>query len=157
MDSGCNSCRFTSLGLLLTAAHNAREHSLFHLPPVKVHQRDQGPRTIFGSIEGCAHTTLPAMVSSDDLGQMKFLNLAVVGAFAGGVAGALIAASTMFAVDALIPLAAEANPHGPGYVQSDNPYGPGYVQSNSAYGPGYVQNNNPYGPGYVQDKGAFGL
>ena len=77
---------------------------------------------------------------------MKILNLAVVGAFAGGVAGALIGASTMFAVDALIPLAAEANPHGPGYVQSDNPYGPGYVQ-----------NNNPYGPGYVQDKGAFGL
>ena len=88
---------------------------------------------------------------------MKIVDLAVVVAFAGGVAGALSGASTMFAVDALIPLAAEANPHGPGYVQSDNPYGPGYVQSNSAYGPGYVQNNNPYGPGYVQDKGAFGL
>ena len=43
------------------------------------------------------------MVYSDDLGQMKILNLAVVGAFAGGVAGALIGASTMFAVDALMP------------------------------------------------------
>ena len=49
------------------------------------------------------------MVYSDDLGQMKILNLAVVGAFAGGVAGALIGASTMFAVDSLIPQTAIAN------------------------------------------------
>ena len=40
---------------------------------------------------------------------MKFLNLAVVGAFAGGVAGALIGASTMFALDSLIPQTAIAN------------------------------------------------
>ena len=70
MDSGCNSCRFTSLGLLLTAAHNAREHSLFHLPPVKVHQRDQGPRTIFGSIEGCGRAVCqrwcPQMTWADE-------------------------------------------------------------------------------------------
>ena len=49
------------------------------------------------------------MVNSDDLGQMKFLNLAVVGAFAGGVAGALIGASTMFALDSLVPQTAIAN------------------------------------------------
>jgi len=48
------------------------------------------------------------MVSSDDLGQMKILNLAVVGAFAGGVAGALIGAATMFAVDVLNPMPAHA-------------------------------------------------
>jgi len=39
---------------------------------------------------------------------MKILNLAVVGAFAGGVAGALIGASTMFAADVLIPPKAAA-------------------------------------------------
>jgi len=50
-------------------------------------------------------------VSSDDLGQMKILDLAVVGAFAGGVAGTLIATSTMFAVDALIPRTATADTH----------------------------------------------
>ena len=48
------------------------------------------------------------MVSSDDFGQMKVLNLAVVGAFAGGVAGALIGASTMFALDSFIPQTAIA-------------------------------------------------
>ena len=42
------------------------------------------------------------MVFSDDLRQMMNLNLAVVGAFAGGVAGALVCASTMFAVDMLM-------------------------------------------------------
>ena len=41
---------------------------------------------------------------------MKFLNRAVLGAFAGGVAGALIGASTMFAVDVLMPSAANAAP-----------------------------------------------
>ena len=51
-----------------------------------------------------------AMVSSDDLGKMKILDLAIVGAFAGGVAGALIGASTMFAVDVLMPSAAHAAP-----------------------------------------------
>ena len=40
---------------------------------------------------------------------MKILNLAVVGAFADGVAGALIGASTMFAVDVLLPSTAEAH------------------------------------------------
>ena len=40
---------------------------------------------------------------------MKILNLAVVGAFAGGVAGALIGASTMFAMDVLMPSTAEAH------------------------------------------------
>ena len=49
------------------------------------------------------------MVCSDDLEQMKFLNLAVVGAFAGGVAGALVGASTMFAVDLLVPQTSIAN------------------------------------------------
>ena len=48
-------------------------------------------------------------MSSDDLEQMKVLNLAVVAAFAGGVAGALIGASTMFAVDVLIPRTATAD------------------------------------------------
>ena len=41
---------------------------------------------------------------------MKVLNLAVIGAFAGGVAGALVGASTMFAVDVLMPSAANAGP-----------------------------------------------
>ena len=50
------------------------------------------------------------MMYSDDLGQMKILNLAVVGAFAGGLAGALVGASTMFAVDVLMPSAANAAP-----------------------------------------------
>jgi len=49
------------------------------------------------------------MVCSDDLGQMKILDRAVLGAFAGGVAGALIGASTMFALDSLIPQTAIAN------------------------------------------------
>ena len=49
------------------------------------------------------------MLFLDDLEQMKFLNLAVVGAFAGGVAGALIGASTMFAVGVLIPRNATAD------------------------------------------------
>ena len=40
---------------------------------------------------------------------MKILNLAVVGAFAGGVAGAIIGASTMFAVDVLMLSTAEAH------------------------------------------------
>ena len=48
------------------------------------------------------------MVNSDDLGQMKILDRAVLGAFAGGVAGALIGASTMFALDSLIPQTAIA-------------------------------------------------
>ena len=39
---------------------------------------------------------------------MKVLNLAVVGAFAGGVAGALVGASTMFAMDVLMPPTANA-------------------------------------------------
>jgi len=42
---------------------------------------------------------------------MKVFNRAVVGAFAGGVAGALLGASTMFAVDALIPRTATADTH----------------------------------------------
>ena len=49
------------------------------------------------------------MVNPDDLGQMKILDRAVLGAFAGGVAGALIGASTMFALDSLIPQTAIAN------------------------------------------------
>ena len=71
-------------------------------------------------IEGCdapnksidlwrCQIAIPAIVCSDDLEQMKILNLAVVGAFAGGVAGALIGASTMFALDSLVPQTAIAN------------------------------------------------
>ena len=63
------------------------------------------------------------MVRSDDLEQMKFLNLAVVGAFAGGVAGALVGASTMFAVDLLVPQTSIANtiePHAP-HVNAASP------------------------------------
>ena len=41
-------------------------------------------------------------MSSDDLEQMKVLNLAVVGAFAGGVAGALMGASMVLTVDGYI-------------------------------------------------------
>ena len=48
-------------------------------------------------------------VNPDDLGQMKILDRAVLAAFAGGVAGALIGASTMFALDSLIPQTAIAN------------------------------------------------
>ena len=62
---------------------------------------------------GRCQIAIPAIVCSDDLGQMKILNLAVVGAFAGGVAGALIGASTMFAVDVLMPSAANAAPTQP--------------------------------------------
>ena len=51
---------------------------------------------------------------------MKFLNLAVFGAFAGGVAGALVGASTMFVVDVLMPQHASA-----GYFCRETPGGPG--------------------------------
>ena len=40
--------------------------------------------------------------------QLKILNMAVVGAFAGGVAGALVGASTMFAVNVLMTPTASA-------------------------------------------------
>ena len=41
--------------------------------------------------------------------QMKSFNRTFVGAFAGGLAGALMAASTMFAIDVLTPKPANAN------------------------------------------------
>ena len=72
------------------------------------------------------------------LEQMKVLNLAVVGAFAGGVAGALVGASTMFAVDVLIPKAAEtqySKQLGAGYYQYSNPFGNGYMQEKILWKP----------------------
>jgi len=51
---------------------------------------------------------------------MKILDLAVVGAFAGGVAGALIGASTMFAVDVLVPSTAAAQLYQAGSKAADH-------------------------------------
>ena len=67
------------------------------------------------------------------LEQMKVLNLAVVGAFAGGVAGALVGASTMLAVDVLIPKAKAAE------TQDSKPLGAGYYQYSNLFGDGYMQ------------------
>ena len=78
----------------------------------------------------------------------------------GSIAGAVLGAASFFAVDGLIPEAANAqsyNPLGRGYVQDTNPLGRGYVQDTNPLGRGYVQDTNPLGSGYVQDKGVMGF
>ena len=55
---------------------------------------------------------------------MKVFNRTVAGAFAGGVASALMGASTMFAVDVLMPQHASA-----GYLCRETPGGPGNAQA----------------------------
>ncbi len=65
---------------------------------------------------------------------MKGLGRVVVSSAFGGLVGA----AAFFAVDGLIPEAANAQSHNP-------------------MGNGYVQDHNPMGSGYVQDKGVLGF
>ena len=85
---------------------------------------------------------------------MKGLSRVVIGSAVGGLLGA----AAFFAIDGLMPKAAEAQyPGSPGYYQNDYPGSPGYVQDQYPGSSGYIQRDYPGSSGYVQDKGVFGF
>ena len=74
---------------------------------------------------------------------MKGLSRVVIGSAVGGLLGA----AAFFAIDGLMPKAAEAQ----------YPGSPGYVQDQYPGSSGYIQRDYPGSSGYVQDKGVFGF